>query len=71
MAEPSAAALSHEAPPARIGMMKTVWLTESMTSVLIVALGDHASVHTALLALAAVLLLTLPLAWQVRRGLVR
>ena len=118
---------------ARIGMMKTVWLTESMTSVLIVAalwlplagvmamlpllglalngtssvlygavpelaepgkrehafalfytgsigggalspvlfgaLGDHTSVNTALLALAAVLLLTLPLAWKVQRGL--
>lgn len=86
---------------ARIGMMKTVWLTESMTSVLIVAalwlplagvmamlpllglalngtssvlygaLGDHTSVPTALLALAAVLLLTLPLAWKVQRGLAR
>jgi FSR family fosmidomycin resistance protein-like MFS transporter len=120
---------------ARIGMMKTVWLTESMTSVLIVAalwlplagvmamlpllglalngtssvlygtvpelaepgkrehafalfytgsigggalspvlfgaLGDHTSVNTALLALAAVLLLTLPLAWKVQRGLAR
>ena len=118
---------------ARIGMMKTVWLTESMTSLLIVlalwlplagvmamlpllglalngtssvlygavpelaepgkrehafalfytgsigggalspvlfgALGDHTSVNTALLALAAVLLLTLPLAWKVQRGL--
>ncbi|MDN2696570.1 MFS transporter [Janthinobacterium sp. SUN073] len=118
---------------ARIGMMKTVWLTESMTSVLIVAalwlplagvmamlpllglalngtssvlygavpelaeqgkrehafalfytgtigggalapvlfgaLGDHTSVPTALLALAAILLLTLPLAWKVQRGL--
>jgi MFS family permease len=120
---------------ARIGMMKTVWLTESMTSVLIVAalwlplagimamlpllglalngtssvlygavpelaepgkrehafalfytgsigggalspvlfgaLGDHTSVNTALLTLAAVLLLTLPLAWKVQRGLAR
>src|SRR5450830_1333023 len=118
---------------ARIGMMKTVWLTESMTSVLIVAalwlplagvmamlpllglalngtssvlygavpelaepgkrehafallytgsigggalspvlfgtLSDHSSVNTALLALAGVLLLTLPLAWKVQRGL--
>ena len=120
---------------ARIGMMKTVWLTESMTSLLIVAalwlplagvmamlpllglalngtssvlygvvpelaepgkrehafalfytgtigggalapvlfgaLGDHAGVPTALTVLAAVLLLTLPLAWQVQRGLAR
>ena len=120
---------------ARIGMMKTVWLTESMTSLLIVAalwlplagvmamlpllglalngtssvlygvvpelaepgkrehafalfytgtigggalapvlfgaLGDHTGVPTALTVLAAVLLLTLPLAWKVQRGLAR
>lgn len=118
---------------ARIGMMKTVWLTESMTALLIVlalwlplagvmamlpllglalngtssvlygvvpelaapgkreqafalfytgsigggavapvlfgALGDATGVPTALLALAALLLLTLPLAWRVQRGL--
>ncbi|OYO28913.1 MFS transporter [Janthinobacterium sp. PC23-8] len=118
---------------ARIGMMKTVWLTESMTALLIVlalwlplgaimamlpllglalngtssvlygmvpelaapgrreqafalfytgsigggalspvlfgALGDATSVPAALLALAALLLLTLPLAWRVQRDL--
>ncbi|WP_440027107.1 MFS transporter [Chromobacterium amazonense] len=118
---------------ARIGMMKTVWLTESMTSLLIMAalalplagvmamlpllglalngtssvlygtvaelagagrrehafalfytgtigggalspvlfgrLGDMAGVPSALLALAAILLLTLPLSWRVQRGL--
>ncbi|OHX17614.1 hypothetical protein BI343_11445 [Chromobacterium amazonense] len=118
---------------ARIGMMKTVWLTESMTSLLIMAglalplagvmamlpllglalngtssvlygtvaelagagrrehafalfytgtigggalspvlfgrLGDAAGVTAALLALAAILLLTLPLSWRVQRGL--
>ena len=118
---------------ARVGMMKTVWLTESMTALLIVlalwlplgpimallpllglalngtssvlygavpelaapgrreqafalfytgsigggalspvlfgALGDATSVPAALLALAALLLLTLPLAWRVQRDL--
>ncbi|POA98374.1 MFS transporter [Chromobacterium sinusclupearum] len=118
---------------ARIGMMKTVWLTESMTSLLIIAalalplagvmamlpllglalngtssvlygtvaelagagrrehafalfytgtigggalspvlfgrLGDMTGVPSALLALAAILLLTLPLSWRVQRGL--
>ncbi|WP_199152788.1 MFS transporter [Chromobacterium sp. ASV23] len=118
---------------ARIGMMKTVWLTESMTSLLIMAalalplagvmamlpllglalngtssvlygtvaelagagrrehafalfytgtigggalspalfgrLGDAAGVTAALLALAAILLLTLPLSWRVQQGL--
>ncbi|MFZ4877549.1 MFS transporter [Janthinobacterium sp. Mn2066] len=117
----------------RIGMMKTVWITESMTSLLIVlvlclpllgvmamlpllglalngtssvlygvvpelaepgkrehafalfytgtigggalspmlfgALGDAASVPIALMALAAILLLTLPLAWKVQKGI--
>jgi MFS transporter, FSR family, fosmidomycin resistance protein len=119
---------------ARIGMMKTVWITETMTSLLIVlalwlplfgvmamlpllglalngtssvlygvvpelaepgkrehafalfytgtigggalspilfgALGDRTSVPTALTVLAAVLLLTLPLAWKVQKGVV-
>ena len=118
---------------ARIGMMKTVWITETMTSLLIVlalwlplfgvmamlpllglalngtssvlygvvpelaepgkrehafalfytgtigggalspvlfgALGDAASVPIALMVLAAILLLTLPLAWKVQKGI--
>ncbi|MNQ18376.1 Major Facilitator Superfamily protein [compost metagenome] len=41
----------------------------ALSPVLFGALGDHTSVPTALLALAAVLLLTLPLAWKVQRGL--
>ena len=43
----------------------------ALAPVLFGALGDHAGVPTALTVLAAVLLLTLPLAWQVQRGLAR
>jgi MFS family permease len=40
----------------------------ALAPVLFGALGDRTSVPTALLALAALLLLTLPLAWQVQKG---
>ena len=46
---------------ARIGMMKTVWITESATALLIVL--------SVWLPLAALLLLTLPLSYQVRKAL--
>ena len=41
----------------------------ALSPVLFGALGDAASVPIALMALAAILLLTLPLAWKVQKGI--
>ena len=55
----------------RVGLIREEQLEEVelwLAPVLFGALGDRTSVPTALLALAALLLLTLPLAWQVQKG---